>query len=590
MLFGRHVNRYYLKYIYLFIAGIITLLVVDYVQLEIPVIYRKVLTAINSGFIDEAHSVAFTADVFTKEVFLPLIVIIAIMLVGRFLWRLCFFGAGEGTIDGLRREMFDNARTLSQRFYSKNKVGGLMSLFTNDLATIEECMGWGVLMFFDATFLGTLATVRMFSVQPVLALFCMIPMALLAVIGAIINKYMMLRWEVKEQAFSDISDYTQESFVGLTVIKAFVRQAHRAMNFKKLNVENERANVAFTRLSVLLKVTVTLFVESVIGVILGVGGYLVHEGGFSAEALIEFLGYFSSVVWPIMAISELVDMTARGRASLKRVSALIDDKTKLVDRSGAKDAGRLSGEIEIKNLTFSYPDGGRVILNDVSFKINAGESVGVVGRIGAGKTTLVDLLTRTYDVPDGTIFVDKTDVNALTIRSVRDNIAYVPQDNFLFSDTIKNNIAFSVGDATDEAVVAAAKLSCVHDEIAGFEKGYDTVLGERGVTVSGGQKQRISIARAVIKDAPVMILDDSLSAVDAETEKILLHNIFSARKGKTTILIAHRISTVRSLDKILFLSGGKVVGFDSHLNLLASCPEYARLSRLQDLEKGGALL
>ena len=429
----------------------------------------------------------------------------------------------------------------------------------------------------------------MFSVQPVLTLFCLIPMGLLAVIGAIINKYMMLRWEKKEEAFSKISDFAQESFSGLTVIKAFVKQANELWEFKKLNKNNEKANVDFTKLSVLLKVTVTLFVESVIGVIIGVGGYLVYTKAFSAEALIEFIGYFATIVWPVMAISELVDMTARGRASLKRVSALIEEKPTVVDRSNAIDTEILKGKIEFKNLTFRYGENSRIILDNISFTIEAGQSIGIVGKIGAGKTTLVDLLTRTYNVEDGTLFLDDKDVNGLTIKSVRDNIAYVPQDNFLFSDTIKNNIAFAADGVTDEQIREVARLACVDEDIQAFENGYDTMLGERGVTVSGGQKQRISIARALVKNAPIMVLDDSVSAVDTETEKTLLDNIFTYRKGKTTVLIAHRISTVENLDKILFLSSGRVEAFGTHDELLATCPEYARLVELQKLESKGEM-
>ena len=589
MIFGRYINKFYLKYLGLILTGILTLVVVDYVQLEIPAIYRVVLTAMNSGYVDEAHTVPFTADIFMQKICLPMLIIIAVMLLGRFLWRICFFGAGARIEESLRRMMFDNARTLSQDFYSGNKVGGLMSLFTNDLTCVQECVSWGFLMFFDALFLGALAAIKMFSVQPVLTLFCLIPMALLAIIGAIINKYMMLRWEVKEQAFSKISDFAQESFSGLAVIKAFVKQANELWVFKKLNVNNENANVRFTRLSVLLKVTVTLFVESVIGVILGVGGYLVYTKAFSAEALIEFVGYFASIVWPVMAISELVDMTSRGRASLKRISALLDERPTVVDRDDAKDVGILKGKIQFKNLTFRYDENSRVILDNISFTVDAGQRIGVVGKIGAGKTTLVDLLTRTYNVEDGTLFLDDKDVNTLTIKSVRNNIAYVPQDNFLFSDTVKNNIAFATDGVTDEMIKYVARLACVDGDIGSFDKGYDTMLGERGVTVSGGQKQRISIARALIKNAPILVLDDSVSAVDTETEKTLLENIFTYRKGKTTILIAHRISTVENLDKILFLSEGKVAAFGTHDELLSICPEYARLVELQKLETKGEM-
>ena len=587
MIFGKRINKYYLKYAALYIIGVIVLVTVDYAQLEIPKIYRMVLLAINSGYIDQDGTVPFTLDILLKEICMPMLIITAVMFIGRFLWRVCFFGAGIKTEENLRREMFDHVRMLPQEFYSKSKVGNLMSLFTNDLSVIEEAMGWGVMMFFDAAFLGGMSVINMIGVQPVLTVFCAIPLVFLLIAGIILNKYLEKKWSVREAAFSNISDFAQESFSGLSVIKAFVKEAKELMAFKKLNKDYENANVDYTKLSVAMRVMVTLFVESVVCVILGVGGYLVFSGDIKAEYLFEFIGYFYTVIWPVMAISELVDMHSRGKASLKRISDLLDEKPNVVDREGAKDAGVLKGDITFNDLSFTYPAGRRQILKNVSFSIKAGENVGIIGKIGAGKSTITDLITRTYNVEDGKILLDGMDINSLTIRSVRDNIAYVPQDNFLFSDTIKNNIAFSTDNATDEQVRTAARLACVADDIESFPEGYETILGERGVTVSGGQKQRISIARALVKNAPILMLDDSVSAVDTETEKIILDNLKRTRAGKTTVVIAHRISTVENLDRILFLDDGRVLAFDTHEKLLTSCPEYAKLVELQKLEDKG---
>ncbi len=584
MVFGKYLNKYYLKYLYLFVIGIITLIVIDYVQLLIPKIYKTLLLGINTGFADEEGLRVFDTEVLLNDICLPMLIIIAMLLVGRFLWRICFFGASVKTQENLQREMFDRVRDLSQEFYSQNKVGSLMSLFTNDVATIEECFGWGVMMFVDATVLGVLSAYKMFSVQPLLALLCLIPMAALGVVGAILNKYMMKKWELKEEAFSKISDFAQECFSGLSVIKAYVKEGVELWNFKKLNLNNEKANVDFAKMSVALRVAVTLFVESVICIIMGFGGYLVWQKNISAESLLEFIGYFESIIWPIMAVSELIDMHSRGKASLGRITELLDAVPTVKDRDGAVDAGELFGGITFKNLSFTYPQGKRIILNNVSFDIKAGENIGIIGKIGSGKSTMTDLITRTYNVEDGTLFLDGKDVNGLTIESVRRNIAYVPQDNFLFSDTIKNNIAFATDFPDDDGVKRAARLACVADDIEKFPDGYDTVLGERGVTVSGGQKQRISIARAILKDAPILILDDSVSAVDTETEKTILDNLRQTRKGKTTIIIAHRVTTVERLDRIMFLSGGEVAAFGTHEELISSCPEYASLVELQKLE------
>ena len=337
----------------------------------------------------------------------------------------------------------------------------------------------------------------------------------------------------------------------------------------------------------LFRILVGLFVESVICVILGYGGYLVHEGRFNAGQLMEFIGYFNAVIWPVMAVSELIDMSSRGKASLKRISELLDARPDVTDREDVSyDTGEIRGNIECKSLTFTYPGGDAPVLTDVSFTIRAGENVGIIGRTGSGKTTLVDLILRTYNVPDGTLFIDGTDVNALPIKTVRAAAAYVPQDNFLFSDTIANNIAFATDEADAKDITAAAKMADVHDNIDAFPEKYESILGERGVTVSGGQKQRISIARALMKDAAILILDDSVSAVDVKTEKAILENLRKLRRGKTTILIAHRISTVEQMDKILFLEEGRVTAVGTHDELYRTCPSYRTTVDLQKLDDG----
>ena len=356
------------------------------------------------------------------------------------------------------------------------------------------------------------------------------------------------------------------------------------MAFKSLNRENEDANVDYTRFSTLMRIFVTLFVESVICVILGYGGYLVYDGVFNAGQLVEFIGYFTAIVWPIMAVSDLIDMSSRGKASLNRVAELLEAKCDVTDSENVTDVEALKGDIEFRNLTFRYPDGEFDVLENVSFKIKAGENVGIIGKTGAGKTTLVDLILRTYNVPDGTLFIDGHDVNTIPIRTVRKYAAYVPQDNFLFGETIESNIAFATDGGNHDDVETAAKLSDIHDNITEFPEGYDTMLGERGVTVSGGQKQRISIARALMKDAAILILDDSVSAVDVKTEKVILENLRTTRKGKTTILIAHRITTVQGMDKIVFIDDGKIVAVGKHDELYAGCPEYRTMVDLQKLD------
>ena len=588
MIFGKHINRYYLKYGIFLLIGIITLGAVDYLQLVIPRLYQMTVNGINQGYIIEnGRQIAFDMPFLLDRICMPMVAVILSLVFGRFLWRICFFEAAIRVETDLRDAMFNNARFLSREYYQVNKVGTLMSLFTNDLDTVQECFGWGILMFFDALLLGVMAVSKMWQMSWVLALLSMIPMALLLGISSVVGRHMMKKWDARQAAFSKLSDFAQESFSGIAVIKAFVKEAKELMAFKSLNLENERTNVEHTKAAVLLRILVTLFVESVICIILGYGGYLVYQGVFNAGQLVEFIGYFTSVVWPIMAVSELIDMTSRGKASLERIGELLDAEQTVKDRPGVTDLESVRGDIEFRHLTFRYPDGEFDALQDVSFTIKAGQNVGLVGRTGSGKTTLVDLILRTYNVPDGTLFVDGHDVNDVSIRSLRAGCAYVPQDNFLFSDTIEHNIAFGVDAENREAVMTAAKLSDVHDNITEFQQGYDTILGERGVTVSGGQKQRISIARALMKDAPILILDDSVSAVDTKTEKNILENLKNTRKGKTTILIAHRISTIERMDLILFIDDGRLAAAGRHDELLETCPEYKKMVELQKLEEEG---
>ena len=585
MIFGRYINRYYLRHAPVLLLGILSLLTVDYIQLLIPELYRLVINGVNLGQVAvDGQTLPFTKEVLMQHICLPMIYIVVLMVIGRFLWRICFFGSAIKVTADLRERMFDHSRQLSQQYYQVNKVGNLMSLYTNDLDTIQECFGDGILMFFDAAVLGIMALVKMWQMDYKLTLLALIPAAIMFAIGTVMSQAMTKRWEERQQAFSDLSDFAQENFSGIAVIKAFVKELKELTAFRKLNKENEEINVIYTKIATLLEVLVTLFVESVICVILGYGGWLVYRGQFNAGQLVEYIGYFEAIVWPIMAISMLIEKTARGKASLNRITELLDAPIDVADREGVADLQNPRGGIEFRHLSFRYPDGEYDVLKDISFTIAPGESVGLVGKTGAGKTALVDLLLRTYNVPDGTLFVDGQDVNTVSIHSVRSACAYVPQDNFLFSDTIAHNISFGVDDATQEDIDRAAALADVRDNIVDFKDGYETVLGERGVTVSGGQKQRISIARALLKNAPILILDDSVSAVDTRTERIILDNLKANRAGKTTLMIAHRISTVEQLDKIVFLEDGRVEAVGPHDELYRSCAEYRRMVDLQRLE------
>ena len=578
MIFGKYINRYYLRHAPVLLLGILALLMVDYIQLLVPQLYRLVINGVNLGqVVVRGETMPFTKEVLFQHICLPMIWIVLLMVVGRFLWRICFFGTSIRVQADLREKMFDHSRRLSQQYYQVNKVGNLMSLYTNDLDTIQECFGDGILMFFDALVLGLLALYRMWCMDRRMTMLALIPAAFMFAIGTVMGKTMTKTWEKRQQAFSDLSDFAQENFSGIAVIKAFVKELKELIAFRKLNKDNEEINVKYTRISVLLEVMVTFFVESVICVILGYGGYLVYKGDFNAGQLVEYIGYFEAIVWPIMAISMLIEKTSRGKASLNRITELLDAPIDVADRPGVQELQNPQGSVEFRHLTFRYPDGEFDVLKNISFTIQPGESVGIVGKTGAGKTALVDLLLRTYNVPDGTLFVDGKDVNGVSIHSVRQAWAYVPQENFLFSDTIAHNIAFGVDDATPEDIERAASLADVRDNIVDFKDGYETVLGERGVTVSGGQKQRIAIARVFLKNPPILILDEATSALDNESEILVGQSLEKLAHGRTTLTIAHRLTTIKDYDRILVLGAEGIEESGTHDELLAKKGVYYRL-------------
>ena len=588
MIFGKHINKYYIKYGLWLLLGVVALVAVDYFSLLIPELYRMVINGVKNGEVVTPDGVVpFTLEFVFRNICVPMFIVVVAMIVGRFLWRICFFGSAIKVERDLRRSMFDHAKNLSVSYYQRNKVGTLMALFTNDIETVHDCFGSGVLMAADAILLGVMCLYKMFMMDVRLTLLSLIPVGLMFAVGLVVGHYMEAKWDERQKAFSDLSDFAQESFSGIAVIKAFVKEFKELSAFKRLNKNNEKANVAFVKASALLNTLVTLFVESVVCIIIGYGGYIVYQGKFDAGELMEFIGYFTSIIWPVMSVTELIEMGSRGRASLKRIGGMLDASSEVVDKPNAVDIDEVSGDIEFRNLTFRYPDGDYDALSDVSFTIKAGERVGVVGKTGSGKTTVADVLLRCYNVPEGTVFVDGRDVNDITVASLRKFCAYVPQDNFLFSDSIANNISFASDNDDRTLIRRAAELSDVDDNIVEFANGYDTVLGERGVTVSGGQKQRISIARALMKDAAILVLDDSVSAVDTDTERVILDNLQQTRKGKTTILIAHRVSTVQGLDKIVYLENGKVLDVGTHEQLLERSAEYRKMVELQKLDAEG---
>lgn len=589
MLFGKYINKYYAKYCWLFLIGLVGLVAVDVFQLFIPEYLGKLVDMFDGGTIDTGA---------LKEIILGVMVVALVMFFGRIMWRLSIFNASQRIEADLRHNMFLKSERLSQRYYHENKVGTIMAWFTTDLETIEEFFGWGSVMLVDAMFLSVLALYKMFSLDWVLSCILLIPLALIIVWGMLVEKFMALKWEQRQTEFDKLYDFSQESFTGIRVIKAFVKETQQLHAFAKIAKRNKDANIELVKVSVVFDAIISVIISAIMALILGLGGYFVykyvtgspvsifgHTIDMTAGRLITFVGYFDTLIWPMIALGQVVTMRSRSKASLKRITNFLDQEEEIRNPQNAVVLDDVKGEIKFDGFSFAYPNSDSNVLKNVSVEIKAGENVGIVGKIGSGKTTLVNTLLHLYNVEKGKVFIDGHDIMDCDIDSLRKAIGYVPQDNFLFSDKVKNNIAFSCENLDMDKVYDAAKFADVHSNIEDFTEGYETLSGERGVTLSGGQKQRISIARAYIKDAPIMILDDSVSAVDVKTEETILENIQRQRKGKTTLVIASRVSTVSHLDKILVLDKGEVEAFDTPQRLEEISPTYKKMVYLQKLER-----
>ena len=582
-------KKYYKRYLILFIIGVIANVVVDYVQLYIPEFLGDMvdIVSLNTNVIFD--------DI--KKIVYSLIIVAFTLFIGRIIMRFTILVASSKIDRDIRHDMFLKTERLSQRYFHENKVGSIMSSFTTDIEAIGDFTGWGTVMIIDALFLGVMALYKMIKLDMFLTMITIIPMLALIVWGNKVEKAMSDKWTERQKSFDKLFDFTQENFTGIRVIKAFVKEAQEFKAFSKVAKENSDVNIDFAMMSVRFDVCIELLIGAVVALLMGLGGTCVyyyvtgnpvvlfgHSIILTAGKLVTFIGYVDVLIWPMIAMGQILQMFSRYKSSSKRVFDYLDEEEEIHNIDNPVSLDDCKGEISFNHFSFIYPDGSNESLKDISFKINPGELIGVVGKIGSGKTTLVNSLLRLYNIEKNQIFIDGVDIMDLDIKSVRDNIAYVPQDNFLFSSTVQENIAFSNKRMSIDKVKSAANFADVHENITNFKDGYNTMTGERGVTLSGGQKQRISIARAYAKDAPIMIMDDSVSAVDVKTEEAILSNIQEKRAGKTTIIIASRISTVSKADRILVLKDGELEAFDSPENLLKVSPTYQKMVYLQKLE------
>ena len=582
------IMQYIKKYKLSYSAGILTLLVVDFCHIFIPKMTGTITDGLTAHSIDWQGIVMCLVNLFLLGFTLAL---------GRFLWRFFLFGAARRIERELRNDMFGHLEKMSVEYYNEHKTGDLMTRFTSDLNAIRMAIGPAVICVFDAVVMTLMVIGQMILyVNLKLTLLALIPMLFILFGTLYYGKVMHAKFKERQEAVSQLTDFVQESFSGVRVIKAFVRERSQLRAFARENANTMDKNMKLVKVQAIIIPLLDVVIGFSSLATLIYGGYLALIGEITLGRFVAFNQYINMLVWPMIACGDAVNMFSQGGASIRRIQEIFRENPEIVAPLPTKEEDTLTGEITFSHLTFTHKDQTEATLKDIHLEIPAGTTLAIIGRTGNGKSTLANLLLHLYQVQPGMILLDGRDINTIPLKTLRENIAYVPQDNFLFSDTLRSNIAFGVEEENMDAIIRATQTACIHDNIIAFPEGYDTIVGERGVTLSGGQKQRSSIARALMKDAPILILDDSLSAVDTDTEEHILHNLKENRAGKTTILIAHRISTIQNADMIMVLEDGEAREVGTHSQLMELGGIYRDMFEKQQLEaaegelkKGGKL-
>ncbi|MCZ0754144.1 ABC transporter transmembrane domain-containing protein [Anoxybacillus sp. J5B_2022] len=558
-----------------YITGVCLLIIVALLELVPPKIIGLMVDHIKNGNV--------TASILGKWLFVLLIVAILLYML-RYFWRICIFGASAKLSRQLRNELYAHFTKMSPSFYQRKRIGDLMAHATNDLQAIQQTAGTGVLTLVDSLSLGGFVLVTMaVTISWKLTLISLLPMPVMAIATSRYGTLLHERFLKAQEAFSSLNDKVQESVSGIKVIRAFGYEKEDVESFRQKSEEVVKENIAVAKIDALFDPTISLVVGVSFFLAIVFGAQMVLNGELTIGELVSFTTYLGLLIWPMLAFGWLFNIVERGRASYDRVRQLLEEKEEVKE---AKQAITVppSGDITYAIQRFAYPNDASFALQHIHFTLKRGETLGIVGKTGAGKTTLLKLLIREYDQYDGRIIFGAHEISEYALRALRAAIGYVPQDHFLFSATVKENIAFASPEATDEEVIEAAKLAHIHDDIIQFANGYDTVVGERGVSLSGGQKQRISIARALLLDPEVLLLDDSLSAVDAKTEERILTVLKEKRKGKTTIITSHRLSAIQHADLILVLDSGRIIQMGTHERLMKERGWYRDMYERQQLE------
>ncbi len=558
------------------------LLLVDMANLYIPQFTGEIIDGLTENKLDFDGVLPLIWKIFAAG---------SVLMLGRFGWRFFIFGAARGIEYRLRNDMFGHLETLSARYFNSHKTGDLMAHFTNDLQALRMAVGPAVVTAFDAVVMTVMVLVKMvIYVDFKLTILAFVPLTLVAVGCYFYGGESKRRQTRRQEAFSALSDKVQESLAGVRVLKAFVQEEEDFKAFEKASVNSMEKNLSVVKLRAVFGPLLDLVTGLSLLLTLLFGGRMVLAEQIS---FVAFNSYIGMLVWPLIACGDCINSFSQAIAAFQRIACIFREEPDIVDKAEGADSENvhIRGDITLNNLTFTYPDGQEPVLKNVSLHVKEGEMLGILGRTGSGKSSLADLLLRVYDCQEGALLLDGKPITEYPLAVLHRDMAYVPQENFLFSDTLEENIAFGLEQRISEypelrkSIRRAAKAACIHDNIVEFPEEYRTLVGERGVTLSGGQKQRSSIARALLMDASVLILDDSLSAVDTDTEEQILENLMKLRRGKTTIVIAHRISTLQKADHVAVLTEGELTEYGTHEELLKLHGFYAHIHEKQQLEQ-----
>ncbi len=577
-------NKYFIKYKYLFILGIVITIASQVFSLYTPKLVGDSFRAIEAHVQSGSSKSDLVKDLLLKNILLILgTTFIAGFLT--FLVRQTLIVMSRYIEFDLKNEIFRHYQVLPVSFYKKNRTGDLMNRISEDVSKVRMYVGPALMQSINTIIRFSVVIIQMYLISPMLTFFTLLPLPILSYAIYKLSKEINIRSKIFQEYLSKLSSVSQELFSGIRVIKAYAIEQDNLHAVNGLSNEMKDKNLSLSKINAFFAPLMILLIGSSSLLVVYVGGVMYINGQIASIGVIaEFVIYVNMLTWPVASIGWVMSLIKEAEASQQRINEFLEVQPDIVNNN--PDRSDIQGTIEFKNVSFTYEDTNITALKDISFTIEQGQKVVILGNIGSGKSTILALITRLYDITEGQILIDGTPIHLVNLKDLRDNIGVVPQDAFLFSDSIKNNIMFGDPKATDEAVIEAAQKANVHEDILGFSKQYDTILGERGITLSGGQKQRVSIARVLIKKTvKVLLFDDSLSAVDTETEKKILKNLYSDSKGKTTIIVSHRVATAKSADKIIVLNEGRIEQEGTHKQLIAQSGYYKDLYEKQRSEK-----